>query len=48
LPGESARIQQISNIYIGLRYSPEPAAIMLDRLAKEVSAFAARSRERAT
>jgi protein-glutamine gamma-glutamyltransferase len=42
LPDESERIQQISNTYIALRYAPEPAAIILDRFAKEVSAFAAR------
>jgi transglutaminase-like putative cysteine protease len=42
LPGESDRIQQISNTYIALRYAPEPATIVLDRFAKEVSAFAAR------
>ena len=42
LPGESERIRQISNTYIALRYAPEPAAIVLDRFAKEVSAFAAR------
>ena len=42
LPGESGRIQQISNSYIALRYAPEPAAIVLDRFAKEVSAFAGR------
>jgi transglutaminase-like putative cysteine protease len=41
LPGESERIRQISNTYIALRYAPEPAAIVLDRFAKEVSAFAA-------
>ena len=44
LPGESERIRQISNTYIALRYSPESAAIILDRFAKEVSAFAAHSR----
>jgi hypothetical protein len=44
LPDESERIRQISNTYIALRYSPESAAIILDRFAKEVSAFAARSR----
>ena len=44
LPGESGRIQQISNTYIALRYAPEPAAIVLDRFAKEVSAFGARTR----
>jgi len=39
LPDESERIRQISNTYISLRYAPEPDAIMLDRFAKEVSAF---------
>ncbi len=38
-PHESERIRQISNTYISLRYAPEPDAIMLDRFAKEVSAF---------
>jgi hypothetical protein len=42
LPGESERIRQISNTYIALRYAPEPAVIVLDRFAKEVSAFAVR------
>jgi transglutaminase-like putative cysteine protease len=42
LPGESERIRQISNTYIELRYAPEPAVIVLDRFAKEVSAFAVR------
>jgi transglutaminase-like putative cysteine protease len=40
LPDESERIRQISNAYIALRYAPEPAAITLDRFAKEVRAFA--------
>ena len=44
LPKESERIRQISNTYIALRYSPESAAVILDRLAKEVNAFAAHSR----
>src|SRR5213082_2929580 len=42
LPNESERIRQISNSYIALRYAPEPAAIVLDKFAKEVSAFAGR------
>jgi protein-glutamine gamma-glutamyltransferase len=44
LPDESERIRQISNTYITLRYSPESAAIILDRFAKEVNAFAAYGR----
>jgi protein-glutamine gamma-glutamyltransferase len=44
LPKESERIRQISNTYIALRYSPESAAVILDRFAKEVNAFAAHSR----
>jgi len=44
LPNESQRIRQISNTYIALRYSQESATIILDKFAKEVSAFAARSR----
>jgi transglutaminase-like putative cysteine protease len=43
LPNESERIQQISNAYITLRYAPESAAIILERFAKEVDAFPARS-----
>jgi transglutaminase-like putative cysteine protease len=41
LPNECQRIRQISNTYIELRYAPAPATI-LDRFAKEVSAFAGR------
>jgi len=44
LPMESERIRQISNTYIALRYSPKSATIILDRFAKEVSAFAVHSR----
>ena len=44
LPDESERIRQISNTYIALRYSLESPAIILDRFAKEVNAFAAHSR----
>jgi transglutaminase-like putative cysteine protease len=44
LPVESERIRQISNTYIALRYSIESPAIILDRFAKEVNAFAAHSR----
>jgi protein-glutamine gamma-glutamyltransferase len=44
LPDESERIRQISNTYIALRYAAEPAGLVLDRFAKEVRAFAARSR----
>jgi hypothetical protein len=42
LPHESERIRQISNMYIALRYAPEPAAAALDRFAKEVGGFARR------
>jgi hypothetical protein len=42
LPNESERIREISNTYIGLRYSPSPAGVALDKLAKEVRAFAVR------
>ena len=42
LPDESERIRQISNTYIALRYAPEPTTTVLDRFAKDVSAFAAR------
>jgi transglutaminase-like putative cysteine protease len=42
LPNESERIRQISDTYIALRYAPEPVGVALDRLEKEVGAFAAR------
>ena len=41
LPDQSERIRQISDIYIALRYAPEPAGAALDRFVKEVRAFAA-------
>ena len=44
LPNESNRIRQIADRYILLRYTPEPAPGMLDRFAKEVKAFGARTR----
>jgi protein-glutamine gamma-glutamyltransferase len=44
LPNESNRIRQIADTYILLRYAPKPASGMLDRFAKEVSGFGARSR----
>jgi hypothetical protein len=44
LPNESNRIRQIANTYILLRYAPQPAPGMLDRFAKEVNAFGARTR----
>jgi protein-glutamine gamma-glutamyltransferase len=44
LPDESERIRQISNTYIALRYAPEPAAIVLDRFAQDVRAFAGHGR----
>jgi hypothetical protein len=40
LPGESERIRRVSNAYIALRYSAEPAPSVLDSLANEVNAFA--------
>ena len=42
LPNESERIRQISETYIALRYAPKPGDVVLERLAKEVSAFAVR------
>jgi transglutaminase-like putative cysteine protease len=42
LPNESSRIRQIADTYILLRYAPHPAPGMVDRFAKEVSAFGAR------
>jgi transglutaminase-like putative cysteine protease len=44
LPNESNRIRQISDTYILLRYAPQPAPGMIDRFAKEVNAFGARTR----
>jgi protein-glutamine gamma-glutamyltransferase len=44
LPNESNRIRQIADTYILLRYAPQPVPGMLDRFAKEVNAFAARTR----
>ena len=44
LPNESNRIRQIADTYILLRYAPQPASGMLDRFAKEVNAFGARTR----
>jgi hypothetical protein len=45
LPNESNRIRRIADTYILLRYAPQPAAGMLDRFAKEVSAFGPRTRQ---
>jgi transglutaminase-like putative cysteine protease len=44
LPNESKRIRQIADAYILLRYAPQPLPGMLDRFAKEVDAFGARTR----
>ncbi len=44
LPNESNRIRQIADTYILLRYAPQPTPGMLDRFAKEVNAFGARTR----
>ena len=44
LPNESNRIRQIADTYILLRYAPQPVPGMLDRFAKEVNAFGARTR----
>jgi hypothetical protein len=41
LPDQSERIREISNVYIALRYAPEPAGAALDKFVKEVRAFAA-------
>jgi transglutaminase-like putative cysteine protease len=43
LPNESNRIRQIADTYILLRYAPQPAPGMLDRFAREVNAFGART-----
>jgi transglutaminase-like putative cysteine protease len=39
LPNESRRIREISNTYIALRYASQPAGVVLETFAKEVSAF---------
>ncbi|HET9804521.1 MAG TPA: DUF3488 and DUF4129 domain-containing transglutaminase family protein [Candidatus Acidoferrum sp.] len=44
LPNESNRIQRIADTYVLLRYAPQPSSGLLDRFAKEVSAFGARRR----
>jgi protein-glutamine gamma-glutamyltransferase len=44
LPNDSNRIRQIADTYILLRYAPQPAPGVLDRFAKEVNAFGARTR----
>ena len=44
LPNESSRIQGIADTYILLRYAPQPASDLLDRFAREITAFGARSR----
>src|SRR5262245_2599266 len=45
LPNESSRIRQIADTYILLRYATQPAPGMLDKFAKEVNAFGARTRD---
>jgi hypothetical protein len=45
LPNESTSIRQIAYTYISLRYAPQPEPGMLDRFAKEVSAFGKRIRQ---
>jgi protein-glutamine gamma-glutamyltransferase len=45
LPNESNIIRRIADTYVLLRYAPQPAEGMLDRFAKEVTAFGARTRQ---
>ena len=45
LPNESNRIRQIADTYILLRYAPQPGPGMLDKFAKEVKTFGARTRQ---
>src|SRR6266496_3772245 len=45
LPNESNRIRQLTDTYILLRYAPQPAPGILDRFAREVSAFSAHTRQ---
>ncbi len=44
LPNESNRIQRIADTYILVRYAPQPPPGLLDKFAKEVNAFAPRTR----
>ena len=44
LPNESNRIRQIADTYIPPRYAPQPVPEMLNRFAKQVNAFGARTR----
>ena len=44
LPNESNRIRQIADIYILLRYAPQPVPAILDRFAQQVNAFGTRIR----
>jgi transglutaminase-like putative cysteine protease len=46
LPRQSAHIQRISDAYIRLRYSSEPASTLLNAFAKEVKGFARTRRTR--
>jgi transglutaminase-like putative cysteine protease len=45
LPNESNSIRRIADTYVLLRYAPQPVEGMLDRFAKEVTAFGARTRQ---
>jgi Transglutaminase-like enzymes, putative cysteine proteases len=44
VPDKSSRIRQIADTYILLRYAPQPAPGMLDKFARDVNAFGARTR----
>lgn len=41
-PNASGCVRQITEAYIALRYAPGPAAISVDKFAREVNAFTAR------
>jgi hypothetical protein len=43
LPNASKYVRQITETYIALRYAPGPVATSVDKLAKEINAFTART-----
>ena len=48
IPQEAGRIREISEAYVALRYSPEPASSQLERFETEVQAFLRRSARRSS
>lgn len=43
LPNAAESVRQVNEMYVALRYAPEPAAITLDDFAREVKAFTAKA-----